>query len=169
MKKRPELQLPIIDILRSDGALMKQDGTIIRAATGCEVGSEGDQLIQCVVGEKLENGQVSVHEKGQIRAGSRIILSDGSDVALIDLIKKAGARITEEGLIKAKAGGKIMPFHWRFTDALPKAEDYILARSGVTLKEIYNENDWEAIGPQLPAPKTITSIQPLETDINMLS
>jgi len=49
--------VPIIAILRSDGALVCKDGAKIRATTGCPVGSELDQLIWAVTGSHLQGGR----------------------------------------------------------------------------------------------------------------
>lgn len=144
--------VPIIDILRSDGVLMREDGTMVRAATGCELDSHGDQMIWAVVGEKADNGKMHMRNKAQIRLGTRFIMDDGRDVCLLDLITRTSATITQDGFIQRAEGAPKLPFHWRFTNALPKPEDYILQRSQVSLEAIYQEGSWEAIGPQLPAP-----------------
>ena len=43
--KFSDKHVPLMDILRTDGAIMRADGTMVRAATNCEVGSIGDRLI----------------------------------------------------------------------------------------------------------------------------
>ncbi len=134
---------PIIDILRSDGALMKSDGTLVRAATGCLVGSEGDALLWAVTGECQEDGTVAIKEKAQIRAGSRFILDDGRDICVLDVIKAAGGELTADGYIKLSGSDTLLPFHWLFTESLPAPEDYVLQRSQVSLKEIYEAGEWE--------------------------
>ncbi len=35
--------VPLIDILRNDGAVVRQDGSLMRASTGCAVGSDADR------------------------------------------------------------------------------------------------------------------------------
>jgi len=144
--------VPLLDILRTDGTIMKSDGTQIRAATGCEVGSIHDRLVHAVVGDKQPNGQVAIREQGQVRLGTRIILENGEQHCVLDILNANGAQITEDGYIRSGAGGAKVPLSWTFSEQLPKPEDYILKRSKVTLEEIYAAGEWEQIGPRLPAP-----------------
>ncbi|WP_208988105.1 hypothetical protein, partial [Pseudovibrio sp. W74] len=137
--------VPIIDILRSDGALMKSDGSLVRAGTGCQVGSEGDALLWAVTGDRQADGNVAIKQKAQIRASSRFILDDGRDVCLLDLIKAADGELTEDGYIKLDVSETPQPFHWIFSDNLPAPEDYVLQRSQVSLAEIYAAAEWESI------------------------
>ncbi|MCA3526215.1 MAG: hypothetical protein INF46_09345 [Rhodobacter sp.] len=43
--------VPLIDILRDDGAVVRQDGSLMRGATGCAVGSDGDRLNEVVAAD----------------------------------------------------------------------------------------------------------------------
>lgn len=140
----------MLDILRSDGALMKSDGTLVRAATGCQVGSKKDALLWVVTGERQPDGNVAIKEKAQIRAGSRFILDDGRDICLLDLIKAAEGELTEDGYIKLAGTETPLPFHWIFSENLPAPEDYVLQRSQVSLPEIYRAAEWEGKQPALP-------------------
>ncbi|KZK78471.1 hypothetical protein PsW64_04110 [Pseudovibrio sp. W64] len=142
--------VPIIDILRSDGALMKSDGSLVRAGTGCQVGSEGDALLWAVTGDRQADGNVAIKQNAQIRAGSRFILDDGRDVCLLDLIKAANGELTEGGYIKLDGSETPLPFHWIFSDNLPAPEDYMLQRSQVSLTEIYGAAEWESKPSALP-------------------
>ncbi|MEM8794319.1 MAG: Hint domain-containing protein [Pseudomonadota bacterium] len=144
--------VPVIDILRSDGALMREDGTKVRAATGCELGTDGDDLIWAIAGDKNTDGTANAKERGLIRAGTRFILENGKDFSVLELIEAAGGMITEDGFIQTSEEGEKMPFHWRFTESLPKPEDYVLQRSQISLAEIYGADEWEAVPPQMPRP-----------------
>jgi hypothetical protein len=144
--------VPVIDILRSDGALVAEDGSLIRAATGARVGSEADRMIWAVTGRAGVEG-FAVAEARQIRAGTRVLLPDGRDFALIDIIAANGRHITSDGQV-AREGAAPAPFVWTFSDRLPRPEDHVLARSCVTLADIHNAAEWEGLGPQLPAPAT---------------
>ncbi|MEM8839333.1 MAG: Hint domain-containing protein [Pseudomonadota bacterium] len=144
--------VPVIDILRSDGALMREDGTKVRAATGCELGADGDDLIWAIAGDKNADGTANAKQRGLIRAGTRFILENGKDFSVLELIEAAGGTITEDGYIQTSEEGDKMPFHWRFTDSLPKPEDYVLQRSQVSLAEIYGADEWEAVAPQMARP-----------------
>ncbi|EEE35275.1 conserved hypothetical protein [Rhodobacteraceae bacterium KLH11] len=144
--------VPLLDILRTDGTIMKSDGTQIRAATGCEVGSIHDRLVHAVAGDKQPDGQIAIREQGQVRLGTRVILENDEQHCVLDILNANGAQITEDGYIRSGAGGAKVPLSWTFSEQLPKPEDYILRRSKVTLEEIYAAGEWEQIGPRLPAP-----------------
>ena len=143
--------VPIIDILRSDGALVREDGSKIRAATGCPLGSLGDRMITAIVGTSQPDGRGRIAEVGQIRLGTRFIMDDGEDVSVLDLIAQGGGAITGDGMITFGRGPK-MPFRWTFTPNLPKPEDYVLQRSATHLHDIYQANEWEAVRPMMPTP-----------------
>jgi len=142
--------VPIIDILRTDGAVVGKDGSLRRASTNCPVGSIGDLMVQVITGHREPSGMTRVRESGYLRAGTRIILPDGTDIAILQIIAASGGMLCGNGMITETLGGPKMPFFWRFTESLPKPEDYVLQRSGVTLDDIYAANEWEDSGPRLP-------------------
>jgi hypothetical protein len=144
--------VPILDILRSDGALVREDGTKIRAGTGCPLGTMGDRMISVISGIIDPDGSVQITGAGHIRAGTRFITADGEDVSVLDLILKTGGRLTESGMIQPGSDGPEVPFLWTFTPSLPKPEDYVLQRSGTDLHDIYQANEWEAVRPAMPVP-----------------
>jgi hypothetical protein len=144
--------VPILDILRSDGALVLEDGSKIRAGTGCGLSTRGDRMITAIIGEQQADGLVRIAEVGQIRAGTRFIHEDGEDVSVLDMILRSGGRLTEDGMIQTSADGPKMPFRWTFTSSLPKPEDYVLQRSATRLHEIYQANEWESVRPSMPPP-----------------
>lgn len=143
--------VPIIDVLRSDGALVLKDGTAIRASTGAEVSAPNDVMIWAITGDSVDSG-TRVREKGQIRLGTRFITNDGHDVCIAELVAAGGGTVTDDGLVQLDPNGPKMPFHWKFTDALPKPEDYVLQRSNLKLSDIYRAGEWESIGPQMAPP-----------------
>ena len=128
--------VPMLDIIRSDGAFVREDGTLVRAATNCPVGSPGDRKVQMIGGVRAPNGDVTVHETGWVRLGMRGVLADGRDVSMLDLLEQNGSIVTDDGLVATAPGEKGAKLLWPFAPHLPKPEDYILARSGVTLEEI---------------------------------
>ncbi len=142
----------LMDILRTDGAIVRDDGTLIRAATGCEAGSMGDRLVQTITGETQPCGRTQIREAGQIRLGTRVITAEGDDISVLDLVFSNGGRLTDDGYIKTAISGEKMPFRWRFSERLPQPEDYILQRSATTLHDIYHANEWEAVGTRLAGP-----------------
>ena len=144
--------VPILDILRTDGAIVAKDGTLIRAATGCKVGSDKDRHVRLLVGRQSEGGMAAWTE-GPVRLGTRVILEDGRDFAIGDILRAAGGTLGEDGLVRGPGEAEGAPLHLDFLTALPKPEDYILARSGLTLEEIYAEAEWEpGAQPRTPAP-----------------
>lgn len=143
--------VPIIDILRSDGALVQEDGSKIRACTGADLGAPEDQMLQIIAGDLLPDGRVQVTEARKIRVGTRVILPNGRDISVADLIRVNGATVTEDGLVQV-GDGPAQPFHWTLTDNLPQPEDYILQRSNLTLRDIYGAKEWEEMQLILPTP-----------------
>jgi len=55
--------VPLLDILRDDGAVVRQDGSLMRAATGCAVGSDGDRRIEVAAADGAT---------GWVRAATRL-------------------------------------------------------------------------------------------------
>lgn len=142
--------VPLIDILRSDGAVVRRDGALMRAATGDLVGSDRDRtMIWVAIGRKGAEGRLSVQDARQMRLGTRWRMEDGRDIALADLLSVMGASVTPEGLVRMPDGQEVM-FHWTLSAALPRPEDYILARSGADLDQIYAADEWEDVAPRLP-------------------
>jgi hypothetical protein len=60
--------VPLLDILRDDGAVVRQDGSLMRASTGCAVGSDGDRRIEVVAADGT---------RGRLRAGTRVAEETG--------------------------------------------------------------------------------------------
>ena len=146
--------VPMIDILRSDGALVAKNGSLIRAATNCPVGSMGDRKVPAVAVRREADGSVSVSDRGEIRLGTRFITADGADLSVLDLISSMGAAINQDGYLQGGPFGTNQSlFVWEHSDFLPKPEDYILQRSQLTLVDIYEADEWEnVVGPQLSPP-----------------
>jgi len=148
--------VPLIDILRTDGAVQREDGTLIRASTGGVVGKAEDRgFIWAVTGSKQgKDGLVKVRQKGKIRLATRIVLDEeGNNCSIADLIFEYSYLVNEHGLIKKNITDPSgIPFFWRFTPNLPKPEDYILHMSAVTLEEIYRYGEAEAGFPFLIPP-----------------
>ncbi|WP_417515820.1 hypothetical protein [Minwuia sp.] len=145
--------VPVIDILRSDGALMRADGTKVRATTGAEVGSPDDRMVHCVLTRPARDGSglmsVGTH---YMRYGTRTLLEDGTDVSIRELVEAAGGRLDGDGQV-ALPDGTAGPFNWSAVHPMfPKPEDYVLARSGLTLEDIYAADEWETARPELPEP-----------------
>ncbi len=145
--------VPMIDILRSDGAFVKRDGSLIRASTGQPVGSVEDRVVWAIVGDRMDDGTVKIRDRKQIRLGARHIMDDGRHVSVLDLVSAAGCTVSDDGWVVEKGSGERLPFHWPFTANLPNPEDYILQRSQLHLHEIYQADEWEAIRPQMPMPE----------------
>lgn len=159
--------VPIIDILRSDGALVTQDGSLLRACTNCPVGSFEDRFVQLAVGEMDAKGNLHVRQQGQVRIGTRLVTQDGRDISIADLLAHAEAMVDADGLVIAPGMDAPTPLHIDFLEVIPEPEDYVLKRSGLTLADIYQAAEWEAgARPQLPAPPLLDGglVQPLSEE-----
>ena len=144
--------VPIIDILRSDGALVRADGSLVRATTGAALDSEADLMVWAVVGQQQPEGFM-VADARELRRGTRILTEQGQDFSLAELITANGGTITAEGYVARIDGlGELAAFLWPFSPHLPQPEDYVLARSALTLSDIYRAAEWEDTRPRLPAP-----------------
>ncbi|MFV0335059.1 MAG: Hint domain-containing protein [Tropicimonas sp.] len=136
----------LLDILRTDGAVMRDDGARVRAATGAEVGGPLDEFVEVVAGRQTTGGFV-VADAGRMRMGARMLLENGQDVSIADLIAANGGRRHDTGLVETDDG--LLLFAWPCGERLPAPEDYVLARSALTLNEIYLAAEWES-APALP-------------------
>ncbi|WP_153039771.1 Hint domain-containing protein [Pseudovibrio sp. Ad37] len=144
--------VPIIDILRSDGAIQKEDGTIIRAATNCRVGSLEDQFVWVLAGPSNGN-TITVTDKAQLRLGTKALLPDGSTRSILDGLIEIYGPVDKMGFCKNGQNVLSHVFHWPFGDKLPKPEDYVLKISALTTQDIYQHGEWEqAFPPRMPAP-----------------
>jgi hypothetical protein len=155
--KFKDQHVPLMDILRTDGAIVRDNGTLIRATTGCEVGSVQDQMIHVIIGDKQLDGSIKPRERAQIRLGTQVICDDNEHRSIYELITASGGQVTDDGYIQVNSEGLKMPFRWMYSEGLPKPEDYILARSKLTLEEIYVVGEWEQIGTRMQAPAGIAS------------
>lgn len=144
--------VPILDILRSDGAIQQKDGTAIRAATNCRVGSLEDQFVWAITGTD-EGDRIVVKNKGRIRLGTRAIMPDGRDLSILESLTELYGPINENGISQNNVNILTQVFHWSLGDDLPTPEDYVLQRSAVTMQDIYQHGEWErGFQPQMPAP-----------------
>ncbi|MEO0546871.1 MAG: hypothetical protein AAF035_07975 [Pseudomonadota bacterium] len=148
--------VPIMDILRSDGALKMLDGTLVRAATGAVIGSHDDKQFWAHIFERAPDGSTRERETKLLRLGTRWIEPDGTSITMREHMDRIGVELIEEGQFKGytclKGKGPVTGFEWKFTPSLPKPEDYILQRSALTLEEVYEADEWESVRPQMPAP-----------------
>jgi len=120
----------LIDILLDDGAAIRADGTLVRAATGCALGSEGDRLIPYRWQESPEGPL----QEGQVRLGARFPTQDPDDCNTIQaFLQMRGLSVNAEGLIVRPDGP---PCVLHGTQPPPRPEAYILARSGKTLAQL---------------------------------
>jgi hypothetical protein len=155
----------LIDILRDDGVIQKQDGTLIRAATNVPVGGPRDGFVKASTGTRCSDGSLDEKDQGRVRLGTRFIIGEGEERkhwAIADLIERAGGVVGDDEMIRV-GDGPPMAFHWEFGDTLPRPEDFVLKVSGTTLEDIYKAAEWESQQPQMPAPMVMDGgpIQPL--------
>ena len=155
----------LIDILRDDGVIQKQDGTLIRATTNVPVGDPRDGYVKASTGIRCADGSLDEKDQGRIRLGTRFIVGEGKDRkhwSVSDVIEHAGGVVGDDEMIRV-GDGPPMAFHWEFSDTLPKPEDFVLEASGTTLEAIYKAAEWESQQPQMPAPMVMDGgpVQPL--------
>ena len=142
----------LIDILRDDGVIQHQDGTLIRAATGCAVGSPDDEQFWAFLTREERDGTDRVVDKRQLRFGTRWMLPDGQHFSLREYMTGIGVEPLANGYMRWTQTGVIAPFVWVLSDRLPDPEDFVLARSRTTLADIYRAGEWEGTPPAMPAP-----------------
>ena len=128
------------------------------------MGSEGDAWVAAVAGEPRGGGRVHVTEARHIRAGTRVILADGRDVSVLELIRAAGGEVGADGWVRPagqpEAEGK--PYLWAFSDRLPNPEDHVLARSGTHAPgHLRRRGEWEAVRPLGEAPAGVPAARPM--------
>ena len=138
--------VPIIDILRTDGALVREDGSLVRAATNFDVGSREDQKIEVAY---LESKDDEEHKSAYLRLGSRLPHAEKGAETLLALLEREGYGILEDGRVQPP-GEEPGPLY--FFGAPPRPEDYVLGRSGLTLSDIYDTPDPGAWEGHLPNP-----------------
>lgn len=181
--KFKDQHVPLMDILRTDGAIMRADGTMIRAATNCKVGSMGDMMINASATVQKPDGTWTEPKPGKVRFGTRIILPDGTHISFMEMAAREGWKVTDDGYMVGPMKGEDgtveeRAFHFPYShgEELPKPEDYILARSKVSLEAIYAAGEWEQIGTRMPAPAgmvglntnhTSTLLQPSKPEPNI--
>ena len=138
----------LIDILRDDGAIVRRDGPRVRAATNCEVGSEGDRFVELVYFTGPQDLRL---KPGRLRAGTLRLGRDGTTFSVLDALRAQGYSLLADGRI-ARPGEAPAPLHWYGEP--PRPEDYILAKSGLTEADLDDAGE-EAAMPGAAAPPAI--------------
>lgn len=154
---------PVMDILIDDGAVVNEDGSLRRLSTNAPVGSNDDLPVQVALvrpfagrdAKGRERRSLKAVELGWLRTGTRFIkpgsaeereaAGDGTTAAIGDeftlgeVIRANGWQLVTKGrlrgMIRQRPSDSPKPFPWG-GDALPRPEDYVLAKSGVTLDEL---------------------------------
>lgn len=158
---------PLIDILRDDGVIQHQDGTLIRASTGCEVGTTEDEEFHVFKLYKDAQGSERVRDKTKLRYGTRWMMPNGQHCTMREYLEGIGVEILQEGpqrgYARWKETGMTTLFAWVLSDTLPQPEDFVLARSAASLEDIYKAGQWEFMQPTMPPPMVMDGgpVQPL--------
>ena len=137
--------IPLMDILLADGAVVNRDGALLRAATNLPVGSEGDQFVEVAW---ITFKSQKTFFRGWMRAGTLTLDAKGKTHRVLDALNREGYRLLPDGLI-AKDGETPHPLYW--FGELPKPADYVLAKSDLTLAELYSAEGQELARPAAPA------------------
>lgn len=146
---------PIMDILLSDGAVVNEDGSLRRLSTNAAVGSHDDAPVHIVLvrPDAAVDGvdAMVANETGSVRTGTRLVLRDGRELTVGELIAANDWELVTEGehqgMVRRSPGSEPMPFPWA-GKRLPRPEDYVLIKSGLTLDEL--DADRSGIEPWRP-------------------
>ncbi|MEM7057935.1 MAG: Hint domain-containing protein [Pseudomonadota bacterium] len=124
---------PLMDILLRDGALVRDDGVHVRPSIDATVGSDADRIVHVVYRTSVK----AELQEAVLRAGTRIVVKD-DEVTVAEILEQAGFALTEDGYVE-KEGVPKAPLHW--FGKPPNPADYILAKSGLSLDELYQVVD----------------------------
>ncbi|TNJ38901.1 Hint domain-containing protein [Phaeobacter sp. B1627] len=139
--------VPIIDILLSDGALVRENGDLIRMAINKPVGSREDQFVQVSYAVDADAAREGNLQSGKMRVGTLLFDRDDQPVSVLDCIQAEGMTFNPKTGLVTRAGGSPEPLY--FFGELPRPEDYILRRSRETLEGILTDGEWEGTPSQL--------------------
>lgn len=143
--------VPIIDILLSDGALVRENGDLIRMSINKPVSSVEDHMVQVLWAETAEDIQTGNLQTGKMRVGTLLFDRDGVAVSVLDCLQAEGLAFDPETGLINHSGQAPTALHW--FGRLPRPVDYILRRSRETLEGILTDGEWEAMPSDLIAEK----------------
>lgn len=141
--------VPIIDILLSDGALVKEDASQIRMAINKPVGSLEDKFVKVSYALTSEDAQSGNLQSGKMRVGTLLFDKDGAPVSVLDRIRAEEMCFDPDTGLVCREGQSPEPFY--FYRPLPRPEDYILRRSRESLEGILADGEWEGSPSELIA------------------
>ena len=130
----------LLDILCDDGAIVDRAGRLVRAATNGLVGTREDAFVEIAYVTEPDS---QAWRRARLRAGTRLCLPEGGSTTVLACLQDEGYRLRSDGLVECD-GEAPQPLPW--FGVPPRPEDYVLARSGLTLAELYAE------APQRPIP-----------------
>lgn len=130
----------LLDILCDDGAIVDRAGRLVRAATNGLVGTREDAFVEIAYVTEPDS---QAWRRARLRAGTRLCLPEGGSTTVLACLQDEGYRLRSDGLVECD-GEAPQPLPW--FGVPPRPEDYVLARSGLTLAELYAE------APQRPMP-----------------
>ena len=137
--------VPIIDILLSDGALVREDGSLVRIATNAPVGSEADAMVRVLYALTPEEAGSGILYEGEMRAGTLLFDREGEPVSVLDCLRAEGLAFDPETGLVAREGQAPEPLRW--FGPLPRPEDYVLRRSRETREAVLGSGEWEGVRP----------------------
>lgn len=133
--------VPIIDILLSDGALVREDGSLVRMSINKPAGSAEDQFVRVRYAESSSDLEKGILKDGQMRAGTLLFDREGAPVSVLDCIRAQRLSFDPETGLVRNGDEAPQPLSW--FGPLPRPEDYILKRSRETLEGILVSGEWE--------------------------
>jgi hypothetical protein len=141
--------VPIIDILLSDGALVRADGSLMRIAINAPVGSTEDAFVKVAYALTPEDFQADTLTEGEMRVGTLLFDRDGVPVSVLDCLTTEGYAFEPATGLIAKPGEVPHPLFW--FGRLPRPENYVLTRSQESLEGILTDGEWKGSRSELIA------------------
>ncbi|NJO34397.1 MAG: hypothetical protein HC869_15995 [Rhodospirillales bacterium] len=96
--------VPIIDILLSDGALERADGSLIRMAINAPVGSVADAFVKVAVAATPEDMRNDTLTDGEMRVGTLLFDREGVPVSVLDCLTVEGYAFDPKTGLVSKPG-----------------------------------------------------------------
>jgi hypothetical protein len=149
--------VPIIDILLSDGALVRENGELIRLAINKPVGSLEDQFVQVRYAASSENLHLGKFDTGRMRVGTLLFCRENKPISVLDCMKAQDLKFDPETGLVSPSEGNFEPLNW--FGPLPRPEDFILRRSQETLDNIITGGEWEGAASELITKRLLQTVR----------
>ena len=106
----------LVEILEEDGTVVREDGSLVRARTGCPVGSVEDQVVPVT----YVDGETGETVTAAMRAGAPFAADGEEAVTVAEAMRKVGYELGADGLFVDIDGNRIAA-HWPWGEPDPRA------------------------------------------------